>query len=93
MTIYFGYAEVYHAGRYDGKNIHGDHLIECQNLWESRTKDEWVHAFVHTLDEILRSWYVSIELRREITTWEELMVFFTHTFSFTDANPDVHNAL
>ena len=28
---------------------------------------------------------------REITTWEELIVFFTHTFSFADANPDVHN--
>ena len=34
-----------------------------------------------------------MELRREITTWEELTVFFAHTFSFTDANPDVSNSL
>ena len=30
---------------------------------------------------------------REITNWEELMVFFAHTFSFVDVNLDVHNAL
>ena len=40
-----------------------------------------------------RSWYVSIELRREISTWEEMTVFFVHTFSFANANPDVNNAL
>ena len=34
-----------------------------------------------------------MELCREITTWEEMMVFFAHTFSFTDSNPDVNNAL
>ena len=62
-------------------------------MWASRPKDEWVHAFVHTLDEMPRSWYVSAELRREITTWEEFTVFFTHTFSFADANLDVYNAL
>ena len=42
---------------------------------------------------MLRSWYISPELHREITTWEELTIFFTHTFSFADANPYVHNAL
>ena len=40
-----------------------------------------------------RSWYISAELRREITTWEELTVFFAHTFSFADTNLDVNNAL
>ena len=93
MTVHFGDAKVYHAGRYDGWNSLGDHLIECQTLWASRPKDEWVHSFVHTLDEIPRSWYVSAELRREITTWEELTVFFTHTFSFVDSNPYFHYAL
>ena len=29
----------------------------------------------------------------EITTWEELTVCFTHTFSFMDTNMYVHNAL
>ena len=93
MTVHFGNIEEYHIRWYDGQNYLGDHLIQCQTLWESWPKDEWVHAFFHTLDEIPRSWYVSAELRREITTWKELTVFFAHTFSFADANPDVHNAL
>ena len=40
-----------------------------------------------------RSWYVSTELCREITTWEELTIFFAHTFGFADANAEVSNAL
>ena len=62
-------------------------------LWESQPKDEWIHAFIHTLDEMPRSWYVSAKLHREITTWEELTVFFAHTFNFADANVEVNNAL
>ena len=93
MTVRFGNTEVYHAEKYDEWNHPSGHLTECQALWASRPKDEWVHAFIHTLDEIPRSQYVSVELRREITTWEELTVFFAHTFSFTDGNHDVNNAL
>ena len=62
-------------------------------MWESQPKDEWVHAFIHTLDEIARSWYITAELRREITTWEEMTVCFVHTFGFADANAEVNNAL
>ena len=40
-----------------------------------------------------RSWYVVVEIHKEITTWEELTVCFDHTFSFTDTNLDVQNAL
>ena len=68
MTVFFGDAEVYHARRYDGRNDLGDHLIEFHTLWASRLKDEWVHAFVHTLDEMSRFWHVSVELHREIAT-------------------------
>ena len=89
----FDDAKIYHTGRYDGKNDPSSHLMEFQTLWESRPKDEWVHAFFHTLDEMSRSRYVSANLRREITTWEELTVFFAHTFYFANTNPDVHNAL
>ena len=92
MTIRFGNTEVYHTGNYDGQNDPINHLMEFQTLWESRPKDEWVHAFIHTLDEMPRSWYVSAKLCREITTWEEMIVFFAHTFSFADANLDVNNA-
>ena len=37
-------------------------------------------------------WYVLAELRREITTWEELLVCFSHTFIFADVDHVVHNA-
>ena len=40
-----------------------------------------------------RSWYVSIELHIEVTTWEEMAVCFAHTFYFVDANVEVNNAL
>ena len=93
MTVHFGDSEVYHAKRYERRNSIGDPLIECQTLWESRTKDEWFHAFVHTLDRMLRSWYILAKLHREFTTWEHLIVFFTHSFIFADANLDVHNVL
>ena len=52
MIDCFGEVEEYHARRYDGKNAFGDHLIKCQDLWESRPKDEWVHDFVHMLDDM-----------------------------------------
>ena len=40
-----------------------------------------------------RSWYVAVDLRRTITTWEEFFVCFVQTFSFQDINPEVCNAL
>ena len=45
------------------------------------------------LDEMSRSCYVSSNLHREITTWEEFTILFTHTFNFTDINLLIHNAL
>ena len=93
MMVRFSYLEVYHARRYDGWNDPTNHLMEFQALWASRPNDEWVHAFVHTLDELLRSWYVAAKMRRTITTLEELSIFFAQTFSFQDENPEVHNVL
>ena len=76
MMVCFADVEVYHAGRYDGQNDPASNLNECQMLWTSWPRDEWVHAFVHTLEEMPRSWYVATELRRTITTWEDFSVFF-----------------
>ena len=76
MVVLFGDLEVYHAGRYDGWNDSTGHLIECQTLWALRPRDEWVHAFVHTLEEMPISWYVAAELHRTITTWEDLSICF-----------------
>ena len=91
--VRFGYSEAYHTGIYDGENDPTEHLTKCQTLWASRPRDEWVHAFVHTLEEMPRSWYVAVELHRTITTWEELFVCFGPTFSFQDINPKVCNSL
>ena len=77
MMVHFGDLEVYHVGRYDGKNDPTSHLIECYNLWALQPKHEWVHAFVYTLEEMPRSWYVAAELRRTIIAWEELSICFT----------------
>ena len=91
--MHFGDMEVYHTGRYEGKNNPCSHLRECQTLWELRPKDEWIHTFIHLLDEMPRSWYISAEVRREITTWEELIICFAHTFGFANTNVEVNNAL
>ena len=69
MTIHFCTWEVYHTRKYDGKNDPNIHLEEFQTLGVAQPKDEWVHAFINTLDEMSRSWYVSAELRTEITTY------------------------
>ena len=91
--VRFGDVEVYHTGRYDRRNDPTIHLIDYRTLWASCPRDEWVHAFVHTLEEMPRSWYVAAELCRTITTWEELLVCFVQTSSFQDANLEVCNAL
>ena len=54
----------YQDKKYDGCNDPNDHLLACQSMWVLWPKDEWVHYFVHTLDEILRQWYVSAGLCR-----------------------------
>ena len=56
-------------------------------------KEEWVHAFIHTLNETPRRWYVSVEMQQEITTWEGLTTSFNNTFSFADKNQFIHSAL
>ena len=43
--------------------------------------------------EIPQSWYISTELHREITTWEDLTICFNHTIIFTNTNLVVHSAL
>ena len=40
-----------------------------------------------------QQWYVSVELHREITTWEEFPVCFNHAFSFVDVDPMIHSVL
>ena len=85
MDVQFKEAEHYQGKKYNENNNPTGHLIACQN--------EWVHAFFHTLDKIPRRWYISVELPRENTTWDDLTIYFSHTFSFVSDDPIMHNAL
>ena len=58
--VHLGDVDVYHAGRYDGRDDPASNLNECQRLWTLHPKYECVHAFVHTIEEMPRSWYVAI---------------------------------
>ena len=62
MKYLFVEDEYYQGNKYDGINDTNSHLMTFQTTWELRQKEEWVHAFIHTLDEIPWIWYVSAEL-------------------------------
>ena len=63
MEVRFGEDEYYQGKRYDGRNNPSNHLATCQTTWKLSPMDEWVHAFIHTLDETPQRWYVSAELQ------------------------------
>ena len=52
MEVHFAEAENYQFEKYDGIKDPNDHLIACCTMWFSRLKDDWVHDFVQTLDEM-----------------------------------------
>ena len=35
---------------YDGVTYPTPHIQACEEAWKSRSNDEWVHLFLHTLD-------------------------------------------
>ena len=55
---------------YDGVSRPTTHIWSYEEAWKDRSKDEWVHLFVHTLDISPRYWYVEIELRRGTENWQ-----------------------
>ena len=55
---------------YDG--VSGPAIRACEEAWKDRSKDEWVHLFVHTLDSNPRQWYMETELRRGTENWYTL---------------------
>lgn len=48
---------------YDGVSGLVLHIQAYEEEWNDRSKDEWVHLFVHTLDSSPRYWYVETELQ------------------------------
>ena len=43
-----------------------------EKAWKDKSKDEWVHLFVHTLDSSPRYWYVETKLHRGTENWKTL---------------------
>ena len=58
------------AGRmellYDGVSGPASQIWAYEEAWKDRSKDKWVHLFVHTLDSSPRHWYAQTKLRRGI---------------------------
>jgi len=54
---------------YDGVSGLALHIRAYEEAWKDRSKDEWVHLFVHTLDSNPRHWYAETELRRGTENW------------------------
>ena len=48
------------------------HIWACEEALKDKSKDQWAHLFVHTLDSSPRYWYVEIELRRGTENWQTL---------------------
>jgi hypothetical protein len=44
-------------------------------------------------EDILKKWYLDLELRRETSDWDTLTANFQRDFSFEDENPLIHEAL
>lgn len=57
---------------YDGFSYPAPHIRACEEAWKDRSSDEWLHLFVHTLDNNPRHWYAETELRRGIENWQTL---------------------
>jgi hypothetical protein len=70
-----------------------EHVTQCIVTWNKVPRKEWTHLFVHTLDTILKNWYLELEVRRETTDWEELTRNFKVTFSFEDDAPLIDSTL
>ena len=54
---------------YDGVSGLATHIRTCEEAWKDRSKDEWVHLFVHTLDSSPRHWYAETKLHRSTENW------------------------
>ena len=68
------------------------HIRSYEEAWKDRSKDEWVHLFVHTLDSSPRYWYAETELRQGTENWQTLRENLYLTFDRSEY-PSVDDAL
>jgi hypothetical protein len=93
MQIRFGTEEENIAQKYTGESDPTGHVEQCRDLWSSVPETEWMHIFIHTLDTILKNWYLELEMHRETTRWEELVQRFKVTFTFEHESPSIDAVL
>ena len=77
---------------YDGVSGPAPHIWAYQEAWKDKSKDEWVHLFVHTLDSSPRYWYVETKLHRGTENWQTLRENLYLTFD-QSKYPSVDDAL
>jgi hypothetical protein len=79
--------------KYTGESDPTGHVEQCRALWGSVPEVEWTHKFIHTLDTILKNWYLELKMHRETTRWEELIQRFKIMFTFEHESPSIDAVL
>ena len=79
--------------RHDAKANPIVHIEECVKVWQHRASDEWVHLFIHTLDDMSKNWYIETEFRRGTVAWPIMVEGFQLTFNFESEYPKIDQAL
>jgi hypothetical protein len=67
MQIHYGHGQEEIAHKYIGERKPMGHVEGCRVLWHSISKIKWTHIFIHTLERILKNWYLELEMRGETT--------------------------
>jgi hypothetical protein len=93
LQVRFGTENEDTMQKYTGLSFLMEHVTQCIVTWNKVPKKEWTHLFVHTLDTILKNWYLELEVHRETADWEELTHNFKVTFSFEDDAPLIDSTL
>ena len=93
MAIRFSHDKECLRQKYKGESDPRSHIKICEQSWSDIPEDEWVHLFIHTLDQIPRNWYMETELRRGTITWPLMIDSFLLTFTFESEYPSIDQAL
>jgi hypothetical protein len=87
MQVRFGNKLENITQNYTGVSDPASHVEQYKTLWSSIPETEWTHRFIHTLDTIMKNWYLDLEMCRETTRWDELVQRFEVTFTFEYESP------
>ena len=91
MVIRFSTNREHVQQKYLGESDPRSHIQTCEQNWSDIPEDEWVHRFIHTLDQIPKNWYTETELRKGTTAWPLMIEKFLLTFAFESEYPSELN--